>query len=105
MVVTPLRDGMNLVAKEYLACRVKDDGVLVLSELAGAAWELGEAVQVNPCNVHQTALALREAILMDPAEQRRRMLPLRQRAATIAAWRAARGKKPASVGAGSRMLI
>jgi trehalose 6-phosphate synthase/phosphatase len=79
MVVTPLRDGMNLVAKEYLACRVNDDGVLVLSEMAGAAWELGEAVQVNPYNVHQTALALRDAILMDPAEQRRRMVPLRRR--------------------------
>jgi trehalose 6-phosphate synthase/phosphatase len=79
MVVTPLRDGMNLVAKEYVACRVNDDGVLVLSEFAGAAWELGEAVQVNPYNVHQTAIALRDAILMIPAEQRRRMLPLRQR--------------------------
>jgi trehalose 6-phosphate synthase/phosphatase len=79
MVVTPLRDGMNLVAKEYLACRVNNDGVLVLSEMAGAAWELGEAVQVNPYHVHQTALALREAILMEPAEQRRRMVPLRQR--------------------------
>jgi trehalose 6-phosphate synthase/phosphatase len=78
MVVTPLRDGMNLVAKEYVACRVNDDGVLVLSEFAGAAWELGEAVQVNPYNVHQTALALRDAILMPPAEQRRRMVPLRQ---------------------------
>ena len=79
MVVTPLRDGMNLVAKEYLACRVNDDGVLVLSEMAGAAWELGEAVLVNPYNVHQTAMALREAILMEPAKQRRRMIPLRQR--------------------------
>lgn len=79
MVVTPLRDGMNLVAKEYLACRVNDDGVLVLSEFAGAAWELGEAIHVNPYNVHQTALALRQAILMPPAEQRARMAPLRQR--------------------------
>jgi len=79
MVVTPLRDGMNLVAKEYLACRVNDDGVLVLSEFAGAAWELGEAVQVNPYNVHQTALALRDAILMPPSEQERRMAPLRRR--------------------------
>ncbi len=79
MVVTPLRDGMNLVAKEYLACRVNDDGVLVLSEMAGAAWELGEAVQVNPYNVHETALALRQAILMPPAEQRTRMVPMRQR--------------------------
>lgn len=79
MVVTPLRDGMNLVAKEYVACRVNDDGVLVLSEFAGAAWELGEAVHVNPYNVHQTALALREAILMEPAEQRARMVPMRRR--------------------------
>jgi len=79
MVVTPLRDGMNLVAKEYVACRVNDDGVLVLSELAGAAWELGEAVQVNPYNVHETALALRQAIHMPPAEQRTRMVPMRQR--------------------------
>ena len=79
MVVTPLRDGMNLVAKEYVACRVNGDGVLVLSELAGAAWELGEALQVNPYNVHQTATALREAILMSPNEQRSRMHLLRQR--------------------------
>jgi trehalose 6-phosphate synthase/phosphatase len=79
MVVTPLRDGMNLVSKEYAACRVHDDGVLVLSEFAGAAWELGEAVQVNPYNVHEAALALRQAILMDPAEQRARMEPMRRR--------------------------
>ncbi len=88
MVVTPLADGMNLVAKEYIACRVNDDGVLVLSEFAGAAWELGQAVQVNPYNVHQTALALQQAILMDPAEQRARMAPLRQRVAkwNIGTW-------------------
>ncbi len=88
MVVTPLADGMNLVAKEFIACRVNDDGVLVLSEFAGAAWELGEAVQVNPYNVHQTALALQQAILMDPAEQRARMATLRQRVAKwdIHAW-------------------
>ncbi|MEO6788092.1 MAG: bifunctional alpha,alpha-trehalose-phosphate synthase (UDP-forming)/trehalose-phosphatase [Chthoniobacteraceae bacterium] len=79
MVVTPLRDGMNLVAKEYVACRVNTDGVLVLSELAGAAWELGEALQVNPYDVHQTALELQRAILMSPDEQRRRMHLLRQR--------------------------
>lgn len=79
MVVTPLRDGMNLVAKEYLACRIHDDGVLVLSEFAGAAWELGEAVQVNPYNVHDTAIALRDALLMPPDEQRRRMTPMRLR--------------------------
>ncbi len=79
MVVTPLRDGMNLVAKEYVACRIHDDGVLVLSELAGAAWELGEAVQVNPYNVHETAIAIRDALHMPPEEQRQRMQPMRQR--------------------------
>ncbi len=79
MVVTPLRDGMNLVAKEYIACRTEEDGVLVLSEFAGAAWELGQAVLVNPYNVHQTALALRTSILMGKAEQTRRMKPMRTR--------------------------
>jgi trehalose 6-phosphate synthase/phosphatase len=79
MVVTPLRDGMNLVAKEYVACRTEEDGVLVLSEFAGAAWELGQAVMVNPYNVHQTALALRQAILMDKEEQTTRMKPMRAR--------------------------
>jgi trehalose 6-phosphate synthase/phosphatase len=68
---------MNLVAKEYVACRVHDDGVLVLSEFAGASWELGQAVIVNPYNVHETALALRRAILMTPEEQRTRMKPMR----------------------------
>lgn len=79
MVVTPLRDGMNLVAKEYVACRVNEDGVLVLSEFAGASWELGQAVMVNPYNVHQTAVALRQAILMPVEEQQKRMKPMRAR--------------------------
>ena len=48
MVVTPLRDGMNLVAKEYVACCVEDEGALVLSEFAGAADELSSAYLVNP---------------------------------------------------------
>ena len=48
MLVTPLRDGMNLVAKEYVACRIDDDGALVLSEFAGAAVELDGAFLVNP---------------------------------------------------------
>jgi len=51
MVVTPLRDGMNLVAKEFVASRTDEDGVLVLSEFAGASWELPEAIQVNPYDV------------------------------------------------------
>ena len=51
MVVTPLRDGMNLVAKEYVACRQSDDGALVLSEFAGAARELRQAYLVNPYDI------------------------------------------------------
>ena len=51
MLVTPLRDGMNLVAKEFVASRLDDDGVLVLSEFAGAADELGEALMVNPYDI------------------------------------------------------
>ncbi len=53
MLVTPTRDGMNLVAKEFVACRNQEDGVLVLSEFAGAAWELGEAIIVNPYDVDE----------------------------------------------------
>jgi len=57
MLVTPLRDGMNLVAKEFAASRVDEDGVLVLSEFAGAASELHGAVTVNPYDVHALAMA------------------------------------------------
>ena len=58
MLVTPIRDGMNLVAKEFVAARTDDDGVLVLSEFAGAAAELAEALLVNPYDVEGTAEAL-----------------------------------------------
>lgn len=71
-LVTPLRDGMNLVAKEYIASRTDGTGVLVLSEMAGAANELGEAVIVNPNYREEIADALREALEMLPEEQRRR---------------------------------
>lgn len=77
MVVTPLRDGMNLVAKEYIAARGDGDGVLVLSELAGAASELGEALIVNPYDVESLALALDRALCMPEAERRERMQALR----------------------------
>ncbi len=77
MLVTPLRDGMNLVAKEYVASRVDDDGVLVLSELAGAAAELREALQVNPYDLEATADTLRRALEMAPAERESRMRALR----------------------------
>ncbi|MFQ5877437.1 MAG: bifunctional alpha,alpha-trehalose-phosphate synthase (UDP-forming)/trehalose-phosphatase [Acidobacteriota bacterium] len=81
-MVTPLRDGMNLVAKEYIASRLDDTGVLVLSEFAGAASELGEALVVNPWDLDGTVGALRRALSMEPDEMRRRMSALRRRVAT-----------------------
>ena len=79
MLVTPLRDGMNLVAKEYVASRTDDRGVLVLSELAGAADELPEALTVNPYDIGGVASAISRALRMDPAEQRLRMSSMRAR--------------------------
>ena len=79
MLVTPLRDGMNLVAKEFVASRLDEDGVLVLSELAGAAAELGEALLVNPYDVDDIARAIARAIEMPRREQRTRMRALRGR--------------------------
>jgi trehalose 6-phosphate synthase/phosphatase len=78
-LVTPLRDGMNLVAKEYLATRTGEDGALILSEMAGAAKELGEAITINPNNRLEIASALREALEMPQEEQRRRMQIMRGR--------------------------
>ncbi|HEY4613042.1 MAG TPA: bifunctional alpha,alpha-trehalose-phosphate synthase (UDP-forming)/trehalose-phosphatase [Bacteroidota bacterium] len=71
-LVTPLRDGMNLIAKEYIACRTEGTGVLILSEMAGAAKELGEAVIINPNDRREIAKALHEALSMPVHEQRRR---------------------------------
>ena len=82
MLVTPLRDGMNLVAKEFVASRTDGDGVLVLSEFAGASWELPEAVQVNPYDVEGTAEACYRALMMGPEERRTRLGPLRARVET-----------------------
>ena len=81
-MVTPLRDGMNLVAKEYVASRVDGDGVLVLSKRAGAAHELKEALIVDPTNIEALAAALKQAIEMEPDERRARMRMLRARIAT-----------------------
>ena len=78
MMVTPLRDGMNLVAKEYVASRSDDTGVLILSEFAGAAEQLRQALIVNPHDVDQVAATLAEALQMDEKEQRRRMRALRR---------------------------
>jgi trehalose 6-phosphate synthase/phosphatase len=77
MLVTPLRDGMNLVAKEYVASRIDDDGVLVLSEFAGAAAELREALTVNPYDISGTADTLAVALDMAPDERRIRMQAMR----------------------------
>lgn len=79
MLVTPLRDGMNLVAKEFAACRQDDDGVLVLSEFAGAAWEMGEAVIVNPYDENEMATAIHRGLTMQEPERRFRMQRLRKR--------------------------
>ena len=78
MVVTPLRDGMNLVAKEYVASRVDERGVLVLSEFAGAAWELEQALQVNPHDIDGLAFAFYRALEMTESEVRDRMQALRR---------------------------
>lgn len=78
-LVTPLRDGMNLVAKEFVASRVDGDGVLVLSELAGAAAELQEALLVNPYDIEAVADALDRALAMPEDERRARMTALRAR--------------------------
>ncbi len=76
-LVTSLHDGMNLVAKEFVAARDDGDGVLVLSRFAGAARELTEALIVNPYDIRQTADALHQALVMEPAERRERMERLR----------------------------
>ncbi len=79
MLVTSLRDGMNLVAKEYVACRGDNRGVLVLSEFTGAAGELGQAVQVNPHDIEGLKDAIVQAVTMGSKEQSRRMRLLRRR--------------------------
>jgi len=88
MVVTPYRDGMNLVAKEYVACRYENDGALVLSEFAGAADELRQAWLVNPYDLNGMKSALLEAYQADHREQTRRMKAMRKTVATndIDAW-------------------
>lgn len=78
-VVTPLQDGMNLVAKEYVACQSKDPGVLVLSEFAGAAQELVNALIVNPYDLRLVADRLQEALNLDLKSRRRRMKYMRER--------------------------
>lgn len=78
MIVTPLRDGMNLVCKEYIAARADGRGALVLSAFAGAADELDGALLVNPYDIEEVARRLHDAIVMPVAEQTVRMTALRR---------------------------
>ncbi len=77
-LVTPMRDGMNLVSKEYVASRKNNDGVLILSEMAGASRELIDALIVNPNNIGAIARGLYQALNMPEREQQRRMKQMRQ---------------------------
>lgn len=77
-LVTPMRDGMNLVSKEYVASRIHNDGVLILSEMAGASKELIDALLVNPNDVDVVEKAILEALNMPLEEQQRRMKQMRQ---------------------------
>jgi trehalose 6-phosphate synthase/phosphatase len=77
--VGSLRDGMNLVAKEYVACKAEGDGVLVLSEFAGAAAEMGEALLINPYDEERTTATIKRALALDEQERRLRMTALHNR--------------------------
>ncbi|MBI2105114.1 MAG: trehalose-6-phosphate synthase, partial [Candidatus Omnitrophica bacterium] len=77
-LVTSLHDGMNLVAKEFVAARADAQGVLILSQFTGASRELRDALIVNPYDIDQTAEAIRFALAMEPNEQRARMERMRQ---------------------------
>jgi trehalose 6-phosphate synthase len=77
-LITPLKDGMNLVAKEYCACSIESDCSLILSKFAGAAAQLGEgSLLVNPFDIEGVADAIKQAYAMDPAERRARMRRMR----------------------------
>ena len=78
-MITPVRDGMNLVAKEFVATRVTGNGVLILSEMAGASKELYESILVNPFDLNQMADALLTAIIMPEEEQQKRNLRMQKR--------------------------
>jgi trehalose 6-phosphate synthase/phosphatase len=87
-LITPLRDGMNLIAKEYLASKADAKGVLILSEMAGASKELGEALIVNPNDKEELVAALKEALSMLEEEQitRNRIMQKRLRRYNVKRW-------------------
>ena len=78
-MVTPLIDGMNLVAKEYLACQREKNGVLILSEFAGAAQELPNALIVNPYNVNEVAQAIDQALQLSEEQKQKMVAPMKER--------------------------
>jgi trehalose 6-phosphate synthase len=90
LLVTSLRDGMNLVAKEYVACRFDETGALVLSEFTGAADELTAAYGINPHDIQGFKDTVMRAVEASPAESRRRMRSMRRRVREhdVAAWAA-----------------
>jgi len=77
-IVSSLHDGMNLVAKEYVASHFDEDGVLILSRFTGAARELTDAVQINPYATDHFAEAIKQALEMIPEERQRRMRRMRE---------------------------
>lgn len=79
LFITPLRDGMNLVAKEFVAVKTDGKGVLILGEMAGTAKELGEAVIINPNDIEQTSDALKMAIEMPEKIQKQKMMAMQRR--------------------------
>jgi alpha,alpha-trehalose-phosphate synthase [UDP-forming] len=78
-LVTPLRDGLNLVAKEYVASRIHEDGVVILSEFAGVTYQLPEALITNPYSPEDMATTLEQALKMPKSEQQWRMEAMRNR--------------------------
>jgi trehalose 6-phosphate synthase/phosphatase len=78
-LITPVRDGMNLVAKEYVASRVNKTGVVILSEMAGVSKEMGEAIIINPNNFNEIAESIHTALEMPIEEQRERMDTMQKR--------------------------
>lgn len=87
-LVTPVRDGMNLVAKEYIAVKRDQPGMLILSEMAGAAAELSQAIIINPNNIDEIEEALLEALKMTDEEKKTRMGKMRQTLSrqTVSKW-------------------
>ncbi|MDD4729215.1 MAG: bifunctional alpha,alpha-trehalose-phosphate synthase (UDP-forming)/trehalose-phosphatase [Dysgonamonadaceae bacterium] len=81
-LVSPLRDGMNLVAKEYIATKHTNPGVLILSEMAGAAIELTDAIIINPNDTEQIEKSIYEALTMDDDEKMRRLKIMQKRIST-----------------------